>query len=219
MILPKVYCYFTETCNNKKNETYQRRKRLRLINKWLITSVVLENSDDEIHKKSSSFFSSFKRQRRKKEKKKKNVAKGENEMLDSSDDRGSTFDEETGNNDNNDDDACLICMEPFKVGDIVSWSSSFECNHVYHEHCITGWLRGHVDCPYCRKVMLPIDSSKPKDDGNDNSKENGSSELLKRLEAQYLKREALTYYSLREGFVVVDTVIDQTATSDNNQTS
>ena len=38
MILPKVYCYFTETCNNKKNETYQRRKRLRLINKWLITS-------------------------------------------------------------------------------------------------------------------------------------------------------------------------------------
>jgi len=35
---------------------------------------------------------------------------------------------------------CAICIETFKPGDRVCWSSNESCPHVFHEECIVQWL-------------------------------------------------------------------------------
>lgn len=61
--------------------------------------------------------------------------------------------------DENDNRECSICMEPFQVNQIVSWSSQStgRCNHVFHHECIKEWLLRHTDCPCCRTTFLPVD--------------------------------------------------------------
>jgi len=48
---------------------------------------------------------------------------------------------------------CAICLEPFKIGDSVSWSKHLiSCKHVFHNACISAWLTGrNDDCPCCRR--------------------------------------------------------------------
>jgi len=48
---------------------------------------------------------------------------------------------------------CAICLDPFKVGDSVSWSRHLiSCKHVFHNACISAWLTGrNDDCPCCRR--------------------------------------------------------------------
>ncbi len=58
---------------------------------------------------------------------------------------------------------CSICMEAFKVGDVVSFSPAEGCYHVFHHNCLRRWLLRKTDCPCCRVTMLPIDRPKPKD--------------------------------------------------------
>jgi hypothetical protein len=53
--------------------------------------------------------------------------------------------------------ACVICLEPFQVGDVVSWSRfSKTCHHVFHTDCIQPWLedKRHDDCPSCRTTLI-----------------------------------------------------------------
>mmetsp|Transcript_58376 Transcript_58376/g.142763 ORF Transcript_58376/g.142763 Transcript_58376/m.142763 type:complete len:826 (-) Transcript_58376:34-2511(-) len=53
---------------------------------------------------------------------------------------------------------CSICLESFRIGDTISWSTSSACPHVYHHACIREWLLRKVGCPYCRVVVfLPVD--------------------------------------------------------------
>ena len=60
---------------------------------------------------------------------------------------------------------CVICLEAFRVGDVVAWSrgttleSATEmCNHVFHKECIIGWLMHstemHDFCPSCRAPIV-----------------------------------------------------------------
>jgi Ring finger domain len=53
---------------------------------------------------------------------------------------------------------CCICLEPYRVGDVVAWSnnSSEECLHVFHRDCIYQWLENlkHDECPSCRTIIL-----------------------------------------------------------------
>mmetsp|Transcript_5258 Transcript_5258/g.7751 ORF Transcript_5258/g.7751 Transcript_5258/m.7751 type:complete len:283 (-) Transcript_5258:1226-2074(-) len=35
---------------------------------------------------------------------------------------------------------CSICLESYKIGDTVCWSSNTVCCHVFHLHCIVNWL-------------------------------------------------------------------------------
>ena len=38
------------------------------------------------------------------------------------------------------DTTCSICLERYKIGDTVCWSSNTVCCHVFHLHCIVHWL-------------------------------------------------------------------------------
>jgi hypothetical protein len=61
---------------------------------------------------------------------------------------------------------CIICLEPFRVGDTVAWSKQSTvsrdkaeerpCLHVFHHDCIVPWLANpkHDDCPACRSIIL-----------------------------------------------------------------
>ena len=65
---------------------------------------------------------------------------------------------------------CIICMEGFKVGDIVSFSPAEGCHHIFHHNCLRQWLLRKSGCPCCRVIMLPIDRPEPKgcnEAGND----------------------------------------------------
>eukprot|EP00565_Helicotheca_tamesis_P008685 CAMPEP_0185732176 /NCGR_PEP_ID=MMETSP1171-20130828/15264_1 /TAXON_ID=374046 /ORGANISM="Helicotheca tamensis, Strain CCMP826" /LENGTH=142 /DNA_ID=CAMNT_0028401601 /DNA_START=429 /DNA_END=857 /DNA_ORIENTATION=- len=66
------------------------------------------------------------------------------------------------------DDAysCMICLEPFLVGEDVSWSETMCCRHVFHKKCIEQWLMKHDDCPCCRALYLDTDSTQEKPKSN-----------------------------------------------------
>lgn len=58
--------------------------------------------------------------------------------------------------------ACVICLEPFRIGDAVTWSrDTTTCQHVFHHDCITEWLQlpKHDDCPSCRHALLKFDNT------------------------------------------------------------
>mmetsp|Transcript_651 Transcript_651/g.1560 ORF Transcript_651/g.1560 Transcript_651/m.1560 type:complete len:358 (-) Transcript_651:26-1099(-) len=54
---------------------------------------------------------------------------------------------------------CPICLEQYKVGETVVWSSNSSCRDYFHERCIISWLskrRGGSDarCPCCRQHFV-----------------------------------------------------------------
>jgi len=51
---------------------------------------------------------------------------------------------------------CFICLERYKVGESIVWSTNKECCHSYHKDCMVRWLMDHDDCPLCRKDYLNI---------------------------------------------------------------
>lgn len=48
--------------------------------------------------------------------------------------------------------ACSVCWENFQLGETTS---RLECEHVFHQSCITPWLQLHATCPICRRSLLP----------------------------------------------------------------
>ncbi|CAA7404231.1 unnamed protein product [Spirodela intermedia] len=42
---------------------------------------------------------------------------------------------------------CCICLERFHKGDSLV---RLPCGHKFHGDCLSPWLRGCGDCPYCR---------------------------------------------------------------------
>ena len=54
-------------------------------------------------------------------------------------------------------ESCAICINSYRVGDIVAWSSNPLCMHVFHRACIETWLlkeRAHLQCPCCRQRFV-----------------------------------------------------------------
>jgi Ring finger domain len=108
---------------------------------------------------------------------------------------------------------CSICMEQFEKDDIVSWSPTTTCLHVFHHECIKEWLLYHDNCPYCRVTVLPVDMlttenprsadtsfSLPFGGANNNRLKN---ENLMKLARDRAQRVRTTYYCLEDGLVVL----------------
>ena len=42
---------------------------------------------------------------------------------------------------------CSICLEAFKLNEIVI---TLPCSHTYHKKCMEPWLKDNNNCPLCR---------------------------------------------------------------------
>lgn len=55
---------------------------------------------------------------------------------------------------------CAICLDPYKVDDIIVWSSSPDCRHVFHQECLVEGLSrarsSEAPCPCCRIIFCKI---------------------------------------------------------------
>lgn len=45
---------------------------------------------------------------------------------------------------------CIICFYDYKSDDKIA---ELECNHIYHDSCITRWLQKDLSCPICRSQL------------------------------------------------------------------
>lgn len=45
---------------------------------------------------------------------------------------------------------CPICQNEMELGEIVI---ELRCRHVYHEECISFWLRDENTCPICKDCL------------------------------------------------------------------
>jgi E3 ubiquitin-protein ligase RNF115/126 len=45
---------------------------------------------------------------------------------------------------------CSICLEIYRPGDTICVSKAAECDHVFHQACVSEWLTKHDQCPLCR---------------------------------------------------------------------
>ena len=52
--------------------------------------------------------------------------------------------------DKNQEKECVICLEEFSPGDIVSY---LPCFHLYHYTCIKSWVEHKTKCPLCNTVI------------------------------------------------------------------
>lgn len=51
---------------------------------------------------------------------------------------------------------CVICLEPYKYGEVICSAKIKSCGHIFHADCIQQWLKQNDDCPLCRvKLIVP----------------------------------------------------------------
>jgi hypothetical protein len=57
-------------------------------------------------------------------------------------------------NSGDDDDApqCSVCICDYEEGELLM---QLPCMHVFHQPCITTWMRAHNTCPNCRQSLVP----------------------------------------------------------------
>ena len=53
------------------------------------------------------------------------------------------------------EDVCPICQEEMNEG-LVSHDTDKKVQHVFHEECLTPWLKNHPSCPLCRLNVSSI---------------------------------------------------------------
>lgn len=55
---------------------------------------------------------------------------------------------------------CVICLDPYKVDDVVVWSSDPDCRHAFHQGCLVEALskaqNDEAPCPCCRIMFCDI---------------------------------------------------------------
>ena len=57
---------------------------------------------------------------------------------------------------------CAICLESYRVDDVIVWSANVNCSHVFHEKCMQNWImkRFKPDCPMCRQTFVNMSMNK-----------------------------------------------------------
>ena len=96
---------------------------------------------------------------------------------------------------------CGICLEKFRVGEIVSWSCDENCGHVFHHECIRDWLLRRIGCPYCRTVVLPID--RPIEGKGLYNRSHLTQEELHQMATDRARFLTRTFYCVEEGLVIL----------------
>lgn len=51
---------------------------------------------------------------------------------------------------------CAICLNDYQVDDILCWSQSQRCKHIFHRDCMEEWLLRQNECPCCRGNYLSL---------------------------------------------------------------
>ncbi|KAG1680349.1 hypothetical protein FOA52_015439 [Chlamydomonas sp. UWO 241] len=54
--------------------------------------------------------------------------------------------------DKNDAPQCSVCICDYEDGELLM---QLPCGHVFHQPCITTWMRAHNTCPNCRMSLVP----------------------------------------------------------------
>jgi hypothetical protein len=49
---------------------------------------------------------------------------------------------------------CPICLEIYRLGDTICISKVAECDHIFHQACVSEWLSKHDGCPLCRIDLM-----------------------------------------------------------------
>lgn len=109
----------------------------------------------------------------------------------------------TGSDNDDDDKECPICMESFAESDVLSWSPTTSCQHVFHHECLKEWLLYHDNCPYCRVTVMPIDQLTADNANNRGSLQKTKQEELLKLSRERSQRVRTTYYCVDHGLVVL----------------
>jgi hypothetical protein len=65
-------------------------------------------------------------------------------------------------------DHCPICLVEYQEKDLLVWSQSEKCVHMFHKQCIVEWLLRNRGCPLCRHDYLSLN-----DDEEEADSENG----------------------------------------------
>ena len=48
--------------------------------------------------------------------------------------------------DENENNRCIICLEDYKINDIIIY---LPCIHFFHKKCIAKWIEKTINCPIC----------------------------------------------------------------------
>jgi hypothetical protein len=49
---------------------------------------------------------------------------------------------------------CSICLQRYRLDDTICVSKVAECDHVFHQACVSEWLSKHNHCPLCRVDLM-----------------------------------------------------------------
>jgi hypothetical protein len=54
---------------------------------------------------------------------------------------------------------CAICLDVYKEGDVVAWSTEASCKHAFHSDCIIPWVakKEEPKCPCCRQDFCKVE--------------------------------------------------------------
>jgi len=67
---------------------------------------------------------------------------------------------------------CSVCWEDFKLDEMVN---QLQCEHIFHNECITPWLELHATCPVCRKPQNEAAAAHSRQTQNEANSERDSS--------------------------------------------
>ena len=93
---------------------------------------------------------------------------------------------------------CVICMEPLNKGDVIVWSITPSCQHVYHKTCMVEYLanRKHTPasiqkdenpCPTCRQPFVSVLKKNDKKKNCESSGQDGDTISLAADHEQYIQ--------------------------------
>ncbi|XP_031395064.1 uncharacterized protein LOC116206359 [Punica granatum] len=77
--------------------------------------------------------------------------------------------------DDDDDKRCAICLEDFEPREEVRVTP---CDHMFHEECISPWVKSHGQCPVCRSVFCDRLRQNQSSYNNNNARTFMGNELL-----------------------------------------